>query len=130
MTNGHRRLEHVVLLAVAWGAAHPAVAQLDDKVCDVDSSDAVTPCQRSLKALALSCSVVAARMIDASARASSEAFAPPAAASRESPRPHTPDLLDEAGYRYVLDWCMDDQPVWLKTRSGRILAVPVSAGTQ
>ena len=37
---------------------------------------------------------------------------------------HTPDLLDEAGYRYVLDWCMDDQPVWLKTRSGRILAVP------
>jgi hypothetical protein len=36
----------------------------------------------------------------------------------------TPDLLDEAGYRYVLDWCMDDQPVWLKTRQGRILAVP------
>jgi len=37
---------------------------------------------------------------------------------------HTPDLLDEAGYRYVLDWCMDDQPVWLKTRQGRILSVP------
>jgi allantoinase len=36
----------------------------------------------------------------------------------------TPDLLHEAGYRYVLDWCMDDQPVWMKTRSGRILAVP------
>jgi allantoinase len=36
----------------------------------------------------------------------------------------TPDLLDEAGYRYVLDWCMDDQPVWLKTRSGRILSIP------
>jgi peptidoglycan/xylan/chitin deacetylase (PgdA/CDA1 family) len=36
----------------------------------------------------------------------------------------TPDLLDEAGYRYVLDWCMDDQPVWLRTRNGRILAVP------
>jgi peptidoglycan/xylan/chitin deacetylase (PgdA/CDA1 family) len=36
----------------------------------------------------------------------------------------TPDLLDEAGYRYLLDWCMDDQPVWLKTRQGRILAVP------
>ncbi|MGH6637352.1 MAG: polysaccharide deacetylase family protein [Polaromonas sp.] len=36
----------------------------------------------------------------------------------------TPDLLGEAGYRYVLDWCMDDQPIWLKTRSGRILAVP------
>lgn len=36
----------------------------------------------------------------------------------------TPDLLHEAGYRYVLDWCMDDQPVWLRTRGGRLLAVP------
>jgi peptidoglycan/xylan/chitin deacetylase (PgdA/CDA1 family) len=36
----------------------------------------------------------------------------------------TPDLLHEQGYRYVLDWCMDDQPVWLKTRTGRILSVP------
>jgi peptidoglycan/xylan/chitin deacetylase (PgdA/CDA1 family) len=38
--------------------------------------------------------------------------------------PRTPDLLHEAGYRYVLDWCMDDQPVWLKTRGGHLLAVP------
>lgn len=36
----------------------------------------------------------------------------------------TPDLLHEAGYGYVLDWCMDDQPVWLRTRRGRILSVP------
>lgn len=37
----------------------------------------------------------------------------------------TPDLLQEAGYGYVLDWCMDDQPVWLATRGGgRILSVP------
>ncbi|MBV9568192.1 MAG: polysaccharide deacetylase family protein, partial [Hyphomicrobiales bacterium] len=36
----------------------------------------------------------------------------------------TPDLLHEAGYEYLLDWCMDDQPVWMNTRSGRILAVP------
>ena len=36
----------------------------------------------------------------------------------------TPDLLHEAGYDYLLDWCMDDQPVWMRTRSGRILAVP------
>ena len=36
----------------------------------------------------------------------------------------TPDLLHEAGYRYVLDWCADDQPVWLSTRRGRLLAVP------
>lgn len=36
----------------------------------------------------------------------------------------TPDLLQETGYRYVLDWCMDDQPVWLDTRQGQILSVP------
>jgi peptidoglycan/xylan/chitin deacetylase (PgdA/CDA1 family) len=37
----------------------------------------------------------------------------------------TPDLLAEAGYTYLLDWCMDDQPVWLATRrGGRILSVP------
>jgi peptidoglycan/xylan/chitin deacetylase (PgdA/CDA1 family) len=36
----------------------------------------------------------------------------------------TPDLLQEAGYRYLLDWCHDDQPVWLRTRRGRILSVP------
>jgi len=36
----------------------------------------------------------------------------------------TPDLLHEAGYEYVLDWCADDQPVWLATRAGRLLAVP------
>jgi len=38
--------------------------------------------------------------------------------------PVTPDLLHEAGYAYVLDWCADDQPLWLATRTGRILAVP------
>jgi allantoinase len=37
----------------------------------------------------------------------------------------TPDLLAEAGYRYVLDWAMDDQPVYLRVRGGgRLLAVP------
>ena len=40
--------------------------------------------------------------------------------------PLTPDLLHEAGFRYVLDWCADDQPIWLKTRGGRILALPYS----
>ncbi|MEM7063561.1 MAG: polysaccharide deacetylase family protein [Cyanobacteria bacterium P01_B01_bin.77] len=38
----------------------------------------------------------------------------------------TPDLLQEMGYTYLLDWCSDDQPVWFKTRQGRILAVPYS----
>jgi peptidoglycan/xylan/chitin deacetylase (PgdA/CDA1 family) len=37
----------------------------------------------------------------------------------------TPDLLAEAGYRYLLDWCMDDQPIRLRVRDGgSILAVP------
>lgn len=36
----------------------------------------------------------------------------------------TPDLLAEAGYRYTLNWCMDDSPVWMRTRSGPLLAVP------
>lgn len=47
----------------------------------------------------------------------------------------TPDLLDEAGYEYLLDWAHDDQPIWMQTRgtvagdhekkgTGRILSVP------
>jgi len=36
----------------------------------------------------------------------------------------TPDLLAEAGYGYTLNWCMDDQPVWLRTSAGRLLAIP------
>jgi len=36
----------------------------------------------------------------------------------------TPDLLQEAGYEYLLDWCHDDQPTWMTTRRGRILSVP------
>lgn len=39
----------------------------------------------------------------------------------------TPDLLEEEGYTYLLDWCHDDQPVWMRTRSGKgILSVPYS----
>ena len=37
---------------------------------------------------------------------------------------HTLDLLQEAGYRYAMDWTCDDQPVWARTRSGRILLMP------
>jgi peptidoglycan/xylan/chitin deacetylase (PgdA/CDA1 family) len=36
----------------------------------------------------------------------------------------TPDLLAEAGYGYTLNWCMDDQPVWMQTATGRLLAIP------
>lgn len=38
----------------------------------------------------------------------------------------TADLLQEAGYRYLLDWPADDQPFWMRTRKGRILSVPYS----
>ena len=34
------------------------------------------------------------------------------------------DLLKEAGYRYMMDWPLDDQPVWFRTKHGRILSVP------
>jgi allantoinase len=36
----------------------------------------------------------------------------------------TPDLLKEQGFDYVCDWVLDDQPVWLKTRTKPILNVP------
>ena len=39
----------------------------------------------------------------------------------------TTDLLKEAGYKYVMDWPADDQPFWLRTRSGPILSVPYPA---
>jgi allantoinase len=36
----------------------------------------------------------------------------------------TPDLLLEAGYDYVCDWVLDDEPVVLKTRSGQMVNIP------
>ena len=33
----------------------------------------------------------------------------------------TPDLLTEAGYDYTLNWCHDDQPVAMRSRSGKVL---------
>ena len=36
----------------------------------------------------------------------------------------TLDLLTAAGYKYVLDWPCDDQPIWLNTSGGKILNVP------
>jgi len=34
------------------------------------------------------------------------------------------DLLKEAGYRYMMDWSLDNQPVWFRTKRGPILSVP------
>ncbi|MGB3408390.1 MAG: polysaccharide deacetylase family protein [Jannaschia sp.] len=36
----------------------------------------------------------------------------------------TPDLLAAAGYGYTLNWCMDDQPIWMETTAGRLLSIP------
>lgn len=40
---------------------------------------------------------------------------------------HTYDLLIELGYRYTLDWGIDDEPIPLKLSSGSLYAVPYSA---
>lgn len=37
---------------------------------------------------------------------------------------HTPDLLQELGYQYNLNWCHDDQPTRMRTRAGSLLAIP------
>ncbi|KAB2807833.1 polysaccharide deacetylase family protein [Pimelobacter simplex] len=36
----------------------------------------------------------------------------------------TPDLLAEAGFDYVCDWVLDDQPVELRTKSEPIVSIP------
>jgi hypothetical protein len=37
---------------------------------------------------------------------------------------HTPDLLKEVGFDFLMDWPADDQPLWMKTRSGPFMSVP------
>ena len=37
---------------------------------------------------------------------------------------HTPDLLKEVGFDFLMDWPADDQPLWMKTRAGPIMSVP------
>ena len=41
-----------------------------------------------------------------------------------SESPVTPDLLQETGYKYTLNWCHDDQPIEFKTRSGTLWSIP------
>jgi len=36
----------------------------------------------------------------------------------------TPDLLADAGYKYTLNWCHDDQPTPFKTKAGELWSVP------
>ena len=40
------------------------------------------------------------------------------------PSANTEDLLAAAGYTYTLDWPIDDQPVWMRTKGGPLLSVP------
>ncbi len=40
---------------------------------------------------------------------------------------NTLNLLVDNGYRYLLDLRLDDQPVWLTTESGPLLAIPYNA---
>jgi peptidoglycan/xylan/chitin deacetylase (PgdA/CDA1 family) len=37
---------------------------------------------------------------------------------------NTPDLLAEAGIRYIADWCADDQPFPMRVKTGRMISVP------
>ena len=37
---------------------------------------------------------------------------------------NSPDLLRAAGFRYMMDWPLDDQPVWFRTAHGPILSIP------
>ena len=41
----------------------------------------------------------------------------------------TPDLLKETGFDFLMDWPNDDQPIWMKTRSGPLLNVPYAVET-
>jgi peptidoglycan/xylan/chitin deacetylase (PgdA/CDA1 family) len=38
----------------------------------------------------------------------------------------TPDLLKQAGVRFLYDWVLDDLPCWMDTRFGRLLSLPYS----
>jgi peptidoglycan/xylan/chitin deacetylase (PgdA/CDA1 family) len=36
----------------------------------------------------------------------------------------TPDILAQLGVEYVCDWFVDDLPCWMRTKKGRLLALP------
>jgi peptidoglycan/xylan/chitin deacetylase (PgdA/CDA1 family) len=37
---------------------------------------------------------------------------------------YTPEYLAEAGVRYIADWVVDDEPVWIRTERGPLAALP------
>jgi allantoinase len=40
------------------------------------------------------------------------------------PSANTEDLLAEVGYTYTMDWPIDDQPVWMRTKNGPLMSMP------
>lgn len=36
----------------------------------------------------------------------------------------TPELLKQSGFRYMMDWPLDDQPIWFRTDEGPLLSIP------
>lgn len=40
--------------------------------------------------------------------------------------PDTPHVLAELGVSYVVDWPNDDRPYWMRTRSGRLISLPIA----
>lgn len=59
-------------------------------------------------------------------RITREEGAPPAGWSSPwlAHSPATLDLLAAEGFKYVADFRMDDQPVWLNTQTGRLMSMP------
>ena len=47
----------------------------------------------------------------------------PAASNTE----RTPDIIAEVGFRYQTDWKIDDQPLPIKVRSGRLVCIPYTS---
>jgi peptidoglycan/xylan/chitin deacetylase (PgdA/CDA1 family) len=39
---------------------------------------------------------------------------------------HSLELLRSNGFSYMMDWPIDDQPIWFSTSNGRILSIPYS----
>ncbi len=38
----------------------------------------------------------------------------------------TPDLLKQAGVRFLYDWVLDDLPCWMETKFGKLMSLPYS----
>ncbi|MEY8120342.1 polysaccharide deacetylase family protein [Falsihalocynthiibacter sp. BN13B15] len=66
---------------------------------------------------------------DVRARIAAEEGSPPGGWSSPwlAHSPTTLDSLAGAGYQYLLDLKLDDQPVWLNTGQGRLLSIPYAA---